>query len=524
MSRTFLRQDIQIKNSDAYNDSLASGVALESTATSIEDDLNGLRSQLAKFLNVAGSPNWYDAVPTVNSKQRSLLQLNTDLNDIEEKRLLCRANVLTDVTVGPGANYVVLNVAGLQAPTRVAAVASTVNGAVVAQSALSGASFLAHELVELAAVSADPLHPRNLCVIRDANTGQPIQSSGRDVFGLLQYESTGVDGASFNDVASGNRVKISFVRPNGGFDDLEAVPVADIENRAINYNYVFRINLDAIPEDVFLSDANFVDQSASVDVTLSNAADNQGSTAVAPSTDINIDVANSNFWNFRDASQQNLLQIFSDTVGSGSEVAVTANVDILDVDAIVNDFASGVTVASAGAPIGIGVSSGLIGTTGANDMYLRSGAELYLDDTNQVGSTWAQVNGIKLSDTQAEWDAFEAEFGEVSLLNAITSASQTGGGTTRVKGVATVTAATIAADSDVSGPSGANNLSADLPAYDLAQFVSTVDVYVNGQLQYNGANASANNDVYPGTNAAIGELRFEYGLITGDVITTIVWS
>lgn len=523
MSRTFLRQGTQIRNSDSYDDTLASGVALESGATSIEADLNGLRSQVAKFIDVGGA-NWYDAVPTVNAKQRSLLQLNTDLDDIEEKKLLCRANVITDITVGATRNYVVLSVAGSEAPTRVAAVNTTTNGAVVAQSALSGASFLAHELTELSAVSADPLHPRNLCVIRDAVTGQAIQSSGRDVFGLLQYESTGVDGASFNDLSSSNRVKISFVRPNATFDDLEAVPVADIENAVINYNYVFRTNLDALPEDCFLSDANFIDQSASVDVTLSNAADNQGSTPVTPATDINIDVANNNFWSFRDASSQNLLQVFSDTVGGNSEVAITTNVDIFDVDAVANDFANGITVDSGGSAIGVGVTTGVIGTVGANDTYVRSGAELFLDDANQVGSTWAQTNGIKLSETQAEWNDFETVFGEVSLLNAMVAAFQNGGGTARVKGVATVTAATIAADTDVSGPSGSNNIDADLPAYVGASFVSDADVYVNGQLQYNGANAAANNDVYPGTTPAIGELRFEYNLIIGDVITMIVWS
>ena len=42
MPRTFLRQVTQIRNSDTYTDNLAAGIALETGAATIEEDLNSL--------------------------------------------------------------------------------------------------------------------------------------------------------------------------------------------------------------------------------------------------------------------------------------------------------------------------------------------------------------------------------------------------------------------------------------------------------------------------------------------------
>src|SRR5690606_35475584 len=144
MSRTFLRQDAQIAQSGVYDDTVAAGTTLESATTSIEDDLNGLRSQVKRLLWDDGAGNWYDDVPTVNGKKRAVFDLNTDLNDLEEKKFLCRANVLTDITVTAAQNWQILGVSGGQAPTQVAAITLTQNGAVVAQSALNGGAFGAH--------------------------------------------------------------------------------------------------------------------------------------------------------------------------------------------------------------------------------------------------------------------------------------------------------------------------------------------------------------------------------------------
>jgi len=523
MSRTFLRQDAQIAQSGVYDDTVAAGTTLESATTSIEDDLNGLRSQVKRLLWDDGAGNWYDDVPTVNGKKRAVFDLNTDLNDLEEKKFLCRANVLTDITVTAAQNWQILGVSGGQAPTQVAAITLTQNGAVVAQSALNGGAFGAHELTEL--VGSDALHPKNLAIVRDASTGQIVQSSGRDVFALLQNESTGADGAAFDDTSAGNRVKLSFVRPNAAFDDLEACPVADIEGKTVNYNYVFRINFDAFPEASFLSLNGFVDQSASVDVTLQRAYVNQGSAPVELAANADLDLGAGIQWAIRDAADADLLNFTEGSAGGATTLTVGSDVDVYENNAIDVDFANGVTVNEGGTrPIDVGRTDGVVETT-AGDLRVFGAGELLFDDGNQAGSTWAQSGGIKLSDTTGEWDAFETAFGEVSLLSAIVQARNAV--VSRTKLVAVLTA-DVAANANVSGPAGDNNLDIDLGDLSAGSFVNDHDIYLNGVLLRNGADASANHDVYPGASLAAGQLRFEFALngsgATPDQLTVISWT
>jgi hypothetical protein len=79
-----IRQATQLRKSDTYIDNLTAGTALESGSTSIESDLNALRSQVNRLLDASGTTGkWYEDVTTVNSKKRSVKQLNTDLNTIE---------------------------------------------------------------------------------------------------------------------------------------------------------------------------------------------------------------------------------------------------------------------------------------------------------------------------------------------------------------------------------------------------------------------------------------------------------
>jgi hypothetical protein len=464
--------------------------------------------------------NWYDAIPTVNGKTRSIRDLNTDLDDIEEKKFLCRNAILTDVTVTAAQNWEILSVAASETPTEVAANALTQNGAVVAYSAFSGAGFSVHELVEIAGSNA--ISPKNLCVIRNASTGGIIQSSGRDIFGLLQYESTGVGGAAFNDTSGGNRVKISFVRLNAGFDDLEACPVADIAGQTVNYSYVFRINLDAFPEDCFIDHSTFVDQSASTDVTRQKAYDNQGTTPVDLTTNATLDLEGAGLiWAVRDDLQANLFRIVEGSAGGTSSVHVATDVDTFDVDAVVNDFAEGLRVDTGGQRINVGETAGTIESTSSNDLRVFGAGELYLDDGNQAGSTWAQTSGIKLSDTTAEWDTFETTFGEVSLLRAIYTAFGTG--SRQTKTYANVTSNT-ASDTDVGGVGGGTNLDAQLSDQSLGTFLTDYDVFLNGELLRPGANAAANNDYYPGTSLVTGQLKFEFTVKTSDVICVIPYA
>lgn len=509
MGRTFIRQDTQIRNSDLYDDTLAAGSALESGQTTIEGDLNALRSQLTRILKADGSLNWYDDVVTVNGKKRSLQDLNVDLNDLEEAKTLYRVTLLADVAVAGGTNYVVLSVSGSETPTLGAAVAGTVDGAVVAQSALSGGAFAAHELTEIAGANA--VSPKNLVVVRDAATAESIQSSGREVFGLLQYEATGVDGAMFNDTSAGNRAKISFVRQNATYDDLEAVPAADIGGLSINYAYVARKKWDDVPEDAFLG-GGFVDHTTSVSVSLDAAVDNQSGAVTQTAKDIAWRIDDTHKVAFQDSSGGADIFAVKPAAG-GDEIEFNgAFVDVNNTQPV--DLLGALKIATGGQEIDIGVTAGLIASTGSNDLRVLGANELYLDDGNQAGAGWTQTNGIKLSDTAQEWADFATIFGEVSLLKAATVVR-------RRAPVFAVVTVTTNADTDVGGSSGGTNLDAQLPDMSIGTFLSDYDVYLNGKRLRPGANAAANHDYYPGTSLANGQLKFEFKVKAGDQITVV---
>ena len=515
MPRTFIRPESQVRNSRIYDDTVVPGATMESGVTNIEEDLNCLRSQVKRMLDDAAG-NWYDDLPTVNSKKRDIKDLNTDLDDLEIKPLLFHAQVLTDITVTAAQNWEILSVAGAETPSQTAAVGVVVTeGAVVAQNV----GFGAHSLAEVAGVNA--INPKNLCEIRDSTTGEAISSNGKQIFALIQCEDA-VDGHTFDDV--NHRVQLSFVEENAAGDDLIATPVASIAGKTINYSYVRRLHFDNIPEQAFLSGV-FLDRTGGIaDVTLNNAIDNQ----VGPATQVqSIEwrIADTFILDWQDSTGAvNLLRLAPNAAGDELEV----NVDTLDFNHSTDaDFSNGVKVDTAGTTINVGVSAGQIdaaaaltlASTGANNLTLNAGNEMVFVDTNKTGSTWG--GSLLLSDTTTEWDNYETQFGEVSLLNAIVQASKQ---ENRTKGVGVVTPATIAADTNVTGVGGGANLDAQLPDYSGATFMTDVDVYLNGTLLRNGADATANNDVYPGTTPADGDLKFEFVLMQNDVLTMTVWG
>jgi hypothetical protein len=645
MGRTFIEQDTQIYSSDTYSDVLTAGSTLQTGAANLQDDLNSIRSQLKRAIWDDGAGNWYDDIPTINSKKRAIRDLNFDLDDIEEKRLLFREQVITDIVVpagvaatgtinavgganlvdgetftlndgihtptvfefdsgggvtggnvavtftggdsastvaasiisaingvtstlfitatsGGGAvvnlthdrqgtvgNYtitdtvadggftvsgmsggagdiVVLSAAGSETPTQTAAVnAGTANGAVVA-TLTTDVGIWRPTLVS----GPNAISPKSLVLIRDAITNeQPIQNgNGKDIYGLLQTETGVVDGDTFND--TNHQVQISFISETTSGDGFEHVDAQYIGGRTINYSYVRRINFDAIPETAFLSGV-FIDQSAAAsDVTLDRAIDNQIGPATQTDRNIRWQITDTYSLDFEDSTGlRDILKIAPNGAGD----AVTVDADTITFTNPTNNttFTNGASFDTSGTQLNVGVTAGQIdsagaltlASAGANDVRIFGAQEIFLDDGNQTGSTWAQTSGIKLSDTTQEWNDFETAFGEVSLLRAIYMARQGA----RTKGVAVVTA-NSPADTNMTGAGGTPNLDAQLPAYLSANFVANVDVYLNGVLLRNGANSAANHDVYPGTTPANGDLKFEFALKGGgsknDVITMIVWE
>jgi hypothetical protein len=539
MSRTFIRQDAQIAQSFTYDDTVApTEAAYETNPANIENNLNHLRSAVQNILNRNGasfpSGNWYSDMtqPTTleNGSKRGVDAVNAALHLIEKKRVLRDVfRVGIDVAVTAAQNWEVLLLTELPSNAVAAVGAVTTLGTVVA---FHTGTFGTHALDEVSGPHA--LNPKNLMTIVDASSGDPILSDGRQVWGLLQSE-TATDGHTMTGTTP-VRAQISFVRPNAAFDDLEACPVVDIAGKTINYASRERVRLEDLTEADFLKGAVVDIGGGAVTPTRQVAYDNQGTTAVNVTTNATLDLEGAGLiWAIRDDLEANLFRIIEGSAGGTSAVEVSSDVDTFDVNAAVNDFLNGVSVdtGAAGTTINVGVTANQIDAGGAltvasggsGDLKLDSvGGEVLFDDVNRTGSTWTATS-VKLSDTTAEWDNYETQFGEVSLFNAIVQASQKAA---RVKGYALVTA-NVPADTDVALTT-AGNLDVDLPDYSRAGlvFVDDVDVYLNGELLRNGANAAANHDVYPGTTTSVGMLKFEFALRgTGskpDQLCMVVWG
>lgn len=421
-------------------------------------------------------------------------------------------------TSGGAGDVVILGAGELPTNTTAAVGAVTTLGTVVAFEASFG-------VVSLTEVSGSTtLNPKNMLEIVDGATGDPIISTeGKKLWGLLQSETV-TDAHTITDTTT-TRVQISFVHANATNDDLILADGVDIGGKTINYCYRERVRYEDLSEDDFLNSAAIDIGAGSATVTRKIAYDNQGTTPVELATNADLDLATGVEWSIRDNLDADLFQVIEGSGGGTSEVFVASGADTFRVDAVANDFDNGVSVdtGAAGTTINLGVTANQIDSggelnivsTGA-DLDLRAGAELVLDDSYRSGSTWG-IDGIRLADSSAEWDAFETEFGEVSLLNAITQALTT---SDIVKTCANVTS-TTSADTDIGGVAGGANLDAQIHDLSGGTFIADHDVYLNGQLLRGGATAGDNNDYYPGTSLPNGQLKFEFNVKVNDVLCVI---
>jgi hypothetical protein len=529
MAVTLLDQETQIRNTAPialYDDTVVPTVAnYETNPVSLKDDLNSLRSQLQNFLNRSGAGfpagNWYADItaPSTfeNGTQRGINAQNQQLHDLERKRVLVTVSNLIDVTVTAAQNWEMLLIGELPSNTTAAVGAVATRGTVAA----FNAGFDAFSLAEVSGTTA--ISPKNLCEVVDGATRDPIISGGRVVFALFQTE-TATDGHTMTGTTP-VRAQLSFVRINATGDDLEACPVADIEGKVINYASVERKALEDLNEQDFLRGA-ITDVPSGSTVTRQVAYDNQGTSPVNLLTNATLDLEAAGItWAVRDDLEANLFRIVEGSAGGTSRIAVDAAVDFFDVDAVDNDFLNGIKVdtGAAGTTINVGVTANQIdaggvltvASGGGADLSLVAALELNLTDSYRAGSTWSLVDGISLADSSAEWSSFETAFGEVSLLNAIVQAKNS---SSHRKVYATVTA-DVAADTNVS--LGDTNLDVTLGDLSAGSFLLDYDIFHNGSHQYNGANAAANKDVYPGTSLVAGQLRFEKKLKTGDIIIVV---
>lgn len=416
---------------------------------------------------------------------------------------------------GGAGDVALLDAAGeLPGNTTIAVDAVTTLGTIAAYEASFGTATLTD------VTGGNALVPKNLTKISDTATGDIItDGSGREIHALLQSESN-TDGHTAT-TSSPTQLQLSFVVHNATNDDLELADATFIGGKTVDYAAVERYSFEDIPEHAWLSN-DFVD-AGSASTTRQGVYDNQGATPVNVTTNSILDLEGAGLiWEIRDDLEASLLRVIEGSAGGTSEVEISAGVDTFDVNAVVNDFENGASfdTGAAGTTINIGTTANQIDSGGAldivstaADLSLAAGLELNFTDSYRAGSTWSLADGIALANSSAEWSAFETEFGEVSLLDAIVQASAAGG---IRKVFSVVTAATIAANSDASGPSNDNNLDTDLGDLSGGTFVDDYDVYLNGQLLRGGADAAANHDYYPGTSLANGQLKFEFILKIND--------
>jgi len=649
MGRSIFRQETQIRKSDTYDDTVVPSLAnYETNPADLEDDLNTLRSAVQNMINRSGasfpSGNWYDdlTAPSTfeNGTQRGVDAVNSDLHDLERKRVLVTAYNLEDITVPsdveatgtltassnfgngetvtidtkvytfetsltnvdgnvqiggtltasllnllnainltgtPGTDYaalmtihptvtstasdattlsaeaklggtqgnliattasggassaawgaatltggagdaVILALSEIPTQTTAAIGAVTTLGTVAAYNALFGN-------VSLALVAGtNALTPKNLGYIEDTTTHDPILSGGRIVYVLFQTESN-TDGSTMSGTTP-NRAQLSFVRINTGGTALEFVPSTDIAGLTVHYSSNARKGLDDLNEQDFLRGA-VIDIPASVTVTRQIGYDNQGTSPVDLITNAILDLEGAGLvWKIRDDLQADLFVITEGSAGGTSVIQIGGDVDTFDVNAVVNDFLNGASFDSgaAGTKINVGVTANQIDSGGtldlvtaaASQLKLASGGRLAFTDTYEPAG-WS-LDGIALSDSAQEWTDFETAFGEVSILNAIKKAYESAH---RRRVFSVVTAANIAANNNASGPSDDNNLDTDLGDLSGGTFVDDYDVYLNGQLLRPGVDAAANNDYYPGTALANGQLKFEFVLKINDQLCVV---
>lgn len=525
MARTFLRQESQIRNSTAYVDNTApTEAAFETNPTSIEDDLNNLRSQIHNLLKDQAG-NWWDDlnVPSAldTGGQRGVNDLNTDLHAVERKRVLRDVHNLTDVSVGGTDNFVILALGELPSNTTAAVGAVTTLGTVAAAHA---GTFGQHALDEVAGPHA--LNPLNLCTIVDGATRDPILSSGRKIYGLFQTE-TATDGHTMTGTTP-VRAQISFVRQTAAGDDLEACPAADIQGKSINYSTRERVPLESLTESDFLSGAVVDVGAGSGTVDRQTAYSNQGTTPVDATVNAILDLEGAGLeWQIRDDLEAILFRVIEGSAGAASKVAIEDDVDEFDVDAVISDFLNGIKVdtGAAGTTINVGVTANQVDSTGALTVQAGGAAKLASTGDNvrladqYEPAGWSE-DGIALSGAAQTWTDWETEFGsEMPLMEAILEAKQAVGDV--IKAYANVSA-NVNEDVDISNSDG--NLDAALGDLSGGTFVDDHDIYYNGQLLRSGANVAANHDVYPGTdldNSSDAQLRFEFKAKAGDVIAVI---
>jgi hypothetical protein len=507
----YIRQFTQVSGSDSYDDTFSPGIGLQTASYNLENDLNAIRSQIKNILYSTSSGKWYDDLQVFGTK-RGLQQIGSDLNTLQNRKLVYLAEQDTDIAVPAAQNWVVLSSASTQVPTFPAATSSAATGSIV--SVLPG-NVGAFSLLLISGTNL--LAPKNLVTVVSSSNGNKIQAStGEDIYGLLQAELGTADGNAFNDTTK--QVQISFVVPNATRTGWSAASSADIAGKSINYSYPVRTTLDFIPEDAF-HQGDFVDTPYTTSNTLDGAIDNQVGPVTQTDRSIQVRITAPFSWSFTTVDG-------SRNVGEFANTYAKFNIDDFTVQntntaTVLNGLRTAVSGNWVELSSGFVKGSGslILNSLNGNLIMSSSQAAITFVDTYKTGSTY--TGNFNLANATSDYSNFVTSFGQVSLLNSLNQLSSSitsSRGQTRYDSV--VTSVLVTAGTNVTSPTNLDAALGNYSAYSGAQFVSGVNIYYNGILLRNGTTST--NDVYPGTTPANGDLKFTFSLRINDVITMII--
>lgn len=439
---TQIRQNTQVYNSNAYDDTIAPAAAMEPavSTSNLQVDLDNIRSILLDLQSAqAGGTNWYDGTPAYSTPNNRPMfgssSLNTDLTDLEDKPMAFHLASIaaTDLTVAPTDNGVTPTNTEIPAAPfdDGASGTSTANEGNVCA---SGATIGTYTAALTVAGTASTL-PLNQVLIRNGATLEPIIDAitGNEILGLLQTDAAINTQFTIDQTIATQRVQISFVSDDGtGTLVLAAIPTGVT---SINYFPTYRIFFDNIPEDAYLN-GQINEVNAVADVTLSNAYANQSGNANLTQNIVSVANAASRTWSIEDSSGNNVASF--GTGGGATDLAVTlgdaaattsvvtVNGDDLDINVTnVTTVANGMTFE--GTPnVDVGVTDGLIESTAALTLESNS-ADVTIQSTgggNAVVTSAASVDvNATTTVTVDTADAADASTNSVT----ITAGSSTGG-------------------------------------------------------------------------------------------------
>ena len=502
----------QIHKPDTFDDTrnAASIAGSEASDVDFADHTNARLSQIKRIIygNTAG--NWHDDPATIGPAGHPDISLYNlgQRSRLEDKLVLKNRLNLGDITVPGSQNWVALTGAA-QLPDKVIAILNTTRGAVVAQ---LGGAIGAHSLVENSGLNA--VRPKNLLNIFDGDTGDAISSGGRRVYGLLQVGNLATDGNAF--ATSGNdQPQISFVRVNATNDDLEAVPVADIENAKINYTFSNRDDLDSCPEESFRGDLDTA-QGVAGGVSLDEAY-NGGTFMEVDGSDVDIRLADTTSWVFRAGAGGNILWQVTRDDGGTTQIQVGSTVDVFNNDAADSNFAEGMSLDTAGQPINLGKTG--LGIIDSATLEMRSTTgDVLLNGADDVSfQTVRETSPLPFDDATAGPISGVGTGSHASIAAAIQEAFESGG-------------VDLAVNVFIAGSNYAQGANIPGATFDLTSYTLDMNtpgntdmfLFLNGRLLY-GGNGTTKNDVYAGDTPASGDIKVDFakGIKSGDVLISI---